>query len=97
MEVPPPDNASLDPPVATDIQVEEDEDKADVNNSTEMQNTWHFPRNANQCIVLNGDLLSSPKTSEYSYIVLQLQRRTLVEGNSKKMSEEEDSDGTSRK
>ena len=35
MEVPTPDNVSLDPPVATDMQVEEDEARADVNSNTE--------------------------------------------------------------
>ena len=35
METPPPDKASMDPPVAADMQVEEDEERADVNNSTE--------------------------------------------------------------
>ena len=65
------DITSLEAKLATDMQVEEDEARADVNNSTEEQNKWHFPRNENQRIVLNGDLLSTPKTSEYSYIVLQ--------------------------
>ena len=35
MDAPPPDNASLDPPVATDMRVEEDEASADRINSTE--------------------------------------------------------------
>ena len=35
METPPHDKASMDPPVAADMQVEEDEERADVNNSTE--------------------------------------------------------------
>ena len=35
MDAPPPGNASLDPPVATDMQVEEDEAIADGNSHTE--------------------------------------------------------------
>ena len=35
METPQPDKVSMDPPVATNVQVEEDEERADVNNSTE--------------------------------------------------------------
>ena len=71
MEAAPRDITSLEAKVATDMQVEEDEARADVNNSTEEQNKRHFTRNENQRIVSNGDLLSTPKTSEYSYIVLQ--------------------------
>jgi len=35
MDAPPPDNASLDPPIATDMRVEEDEERADGNSRTE--------------------------------------------------------------
>jgi len=43
----PPDNASLDPPVATDMRVEEDEASADGNSSTEGLHKGYFPRNDN--------------------------------------------------
>ena len=35
MEAPPTDNASMDPPVATDMRVEEDEASADGNSRAE--------------------------------------------------------------
>ena len=47
METPPPDNDSLDPSVATNMQGEEEGASADVNvnNSAEESNKLHFPRN----------------------------------------------------
>ena len=47
MDAPPPDNASLDPLVATNMQGEEEGASGDVNNSTEESNKLHFPRNEN--------------------------------------------------
>jgi len=67
MEAPLPDNASSDPLVCGAKRMM----RARIVSTVQKVSTKDIPRETkNRRIVLNGDLLITPKTSDYSYIVL---------------------------
>jgi len=70
MEAAPRNITSLKAEVATDMRVEEDGASADRIDSTEDSTKDISRETKNRRIVLNGDLLIIPKTSDYSNIVL---------------------------
>ena len=61
MEAPPPDNDSMDPSVATNMRVEEDDASADRINSTEGQHKGHFPRNEKSTYCVEWRPVDHPK------------------------------------
>jgi len=65
-----PDNASLDPPVVTDMRVLEDLKQARMVIARKSRIDGISWETKNRRIVLNRDLLVTPKTFDYSYIVL---------------------------
>jgi len=65
-----PDIASLDPPVVTDMRVQEDLKQARMVIARKSRIDGISWETKNRRIVLNRDLLVTPKTFDYSYIVL---------------------------
>ena len=96
MEAPSPDNASFDPPVATDMWGEEDavSDRGSYQQYRRLEQKGHFPRYENLCDVPILRPVRVSKTLLTAYVLFFGYMRTQVQGISHRMSARIDSDDT---